>query len=159
KAIELEPDLAEAHCGLGLVLADQGQHVAAEAAFRKAIDRRSDYVGAHLHLAQALMAQAKFDEALTFLEKGRDLLPARAPLLEQTRPMLERCQRYVALDARLPRVLKGTDKPANAAEQIEFARLCLLKKLNADAARLYGGASRAAPKLFEDVPASNRYNA
>jgi serine/threonine-protein kinase len=35
----------------------------------------------------------------------------------------------------------------------------LLKKLYAGAARFYGGALRAAPKLAEDVPGSTRYNA
>jgi serine/threonine-protein kinase len=136
KAIELEPNFAEPHCGLGLLLADQGQHVAAEAAFRKAIDRRPDFVGACLHLGRVLMLQAKFDEALTFLEKGRELLPARAPLREQAQPMVERCKHWIALKARLPGVLKGTEKPANAAEQVEFAQLCLLEKLYAGAARL-----------------------
>ena len=59
----------------------------------------------------------------------------------------------------MPRALKGADKPANAAEQIEFAKLCLLKKLYAGAAHFYGGALSAQPLLAEDVPGSTRYNA
>ncbi len=159
KAIALKPDLAEPYCGLGLALASQGQHGAAEGAFRKAIDRRPDFVVAYLSLTQALVEQAKFDEALTFIKQGHDILPAQAPLYEQTRPLMERCQRYVTLDARLPRILEGAEKPVNAAEQIEFAQLCLLKKLYAAAARFYGGALNEDPKLAENVPAATRYNA
>src|SRR5262249_48068947 len=63
------------------------------------------------------------------------------------------------LDARLPRILKGAQKPADAAEQIEFAQLCRLKKLHAAAAHLYGGAFTAEPELAQDVPKGTRYDA
>jgi serine/threonine-protein kinase len=106
-----------------------------------------------------LSEQARFDEALAFIKKGLDRLPAQDPLREETRPLLERCQRYVTLDARLPRILKGMEKPANAAEQVEFAELCRLKKLYAAAARFYGDAFAADPKLAQDVPNGVRYNA
>jgi tetratricopeptide (TPR) repeat protein len=159
KAIALEPALAEPYCGLGMTLASQGQPGAAEAAFRKAIERRPDFVVAYLNLARTLMEQAQFDEALTLLQKAHDLMPAQHPLQEQVRPLLERCQRLRTLDARLPKVLRGTEKPANAAEQIEFAELCLLKRLYAAAARFYSGAFNADPRLAENVPAATRYNA
>jgi eukaryotic-like serine/threonine-protein kinase len=55
--------------------------------------------------------------------------------------------------------LQGSEKPANAAEQIEFAQLFLLKNLYAAAARFYGDALTTDPKLAEDVPAATRYNA
>jgi serine/threonine-protein kinase len=106
-----------------------------------------------------LLEQARFDEGLAFVKKGRDLLPARDPLREQTRPLLQRCQRYLALDTRLPRILKGAEKPANAAEQIEVAQLCVLKKLYAAAARFYDDAFTAEPKLAEAVPTGTRYYA
>jgi serine/threonine-protein kinase len=106
-----------------------------------------------------LSEQARFDEALAFIKKGHDLLPARDPLREETQPLLQRCQRYLALDARLPRLLKGAEKPANAAEQLEFAQLCRLKKLCAAAARLYAAAFAAEPKLAQDIPKGIRYYA
>jgi serine/threonine-protein kinase len=113
----------------------------------------------YFNLAQALSEQARFDEALAFIKKGHELLPARDPLREETRPLLQQCQRYMTLDARLPRILKGAEKPANAAEQIEFAELCRLKKLSASAARFYAAAFAAEPKLAQDVPEGVRYNA
>ncbi len=105
------------------------------------------------------MELARFDEALAFVKKGNDLLPARIPLRERARRLLQGCQRYMTLDKRLPLILRGAEKPANAAEQIEFAQLCVFKKLCAAAARFYGDAFTAEPKLAEAVPAATRYYA
>ena len=63
------------------------------------------------------------------------------------------------LDARLPAILRGTEKPANAAEHLEMARLCQLKKLYAGAARLYADAFATKPQLAEDLGTRSRYNA
>jgi len=55
--------------------------------------------------------------------------------------------------------LRGTEKPANAAEQIELAKLSLLKKANAAAAQFFRDAFNADPKLAEDVTKGTRYDA
>jgi serine/threonine-protein kinase len=55
-------------------------------------------------------------------------------------------------------VLRGAEKPGNAAEQIEFAQLCVFKKLYAAAARFYGDALTVEPKLADDVRGGARYN-
>jgi hypothetical protein len=52
----------------------------------------------------------------------------------------------LVLEARLPAVLAGKDRPAGAAEGLEFAALCLTQKRYAAAARLYGDAFAADPK-------------
>jgi tetratricopeptide (TPR) repeat protein len=142
-----------------VVLVQQRRYDEAEAAYRQAIALRPDFALAHFNLAYALGEQARFDEAVAFLNKGNDLLPAGDPLREWARPLLLECQRYVALDARLPAILRGTEKPANQAEQIEFAQLCRLKKLYAAAARFHAAAFAAEPKLAEDVPKGVRYAA
>jgi tetratricopeptide (TPR) repeat protein len=159
KAIALRPDSAVAYNSLGMALGQQGEHGEAEAAFRKAIALRPGFALAHFNLAHALTQQARFGEALAFVKKGYDLLPARDPLREEARSLLQQCQRYLALDARLPAILRGAAKPANPAEQIEFARLCRLKKLYAAAAHLYDGAFTAEPGLGEAVSEGARYNA
>jgi Flp pilus assembly protein TadD len=159
KAIDLRPDLAEAYNNLGMVLGRRREYGEAEAAFRKAIDLRPGFALAHFNLADILTQQARFGEALAFGKKGDDLLPARDPLREEARPLLQQCQRFMTLDARLPAVLRGAEKPGNAAEQIEFAQLCVLKKLYAAAAHLYGDALTAEPKLANDVRGAARYNA
>jgi tetratricopeptide (TPR) repeat protein len=158
QAIALRPDFALAHNNLGLTLIQQ-QKPGGEPAFRQAIALRPDFALAHLNLADTLREQARFDEALVFATRGNDLLPAGDPLCERARPLILQCQRQVALDARLPAILRGAEKPANAAEQIDFAKLCALKKLHAAAARFYGGAFTAEPKFADDVWGGARYNA
>jgi tetratricopeptide (TPR) repeat protein len=159
KATDLQPDSAKAYNNLGMALRQQEKHAAAEAAFRKAIDLQPDSALAYCNLALELMEQARFNEALASVNKGNALLPAADPVRKETRPLLQQCQRYVTLDARLPAVLRGADKPGNAAEQIEFARLCILKKFYPAGARFYEAAFAAEPKLAEDVPTGTRYNA
>src|SRR5262249_5854913 len=136
----------------------QRRHGEAEAAFRKAIDLKPDYPGAHLGLGLALMPQAQFHEAFASLKNGADLLPEGDNRPEWVQQRLQECQRFMTLDARLPRVLKGTENPANAAEQIEFARLCHLKKLHAAAAGFFAAAFAMKPQLAEDLSTSNRYD-
>jgi tetratricopeptide (TPR) repeat protein len=159
QAIAFRPDYAMAYHNLGDALGQQGKYGEAEAAFRQAIDLQPDFPLAHYSLAQALMEQARFGEAQAFLNKGNDLVPPTDPLRERVRPLLQRYQRYTVLDARLPAILRGMEKPANAAERIEFAQLCLLKKLYAAAAHFYRDAFTAEPKLAEAVPAGARYSA
>jgi hypothetical protein len=72
---------------------------------------------------------------------------------------LQGCERLLALEARLPAVLQGQDKSANAAEHLQFAELCTLKKRYSDAARFYADAFTAQPKLADDLQAGHRYNA
>jgi serine/threonine-protein kinase len=159
KACELRPDFADAFNNLGMSLSLQQKDSAAEAAFRKVIELRPDLALAHFNLANVLMDLARFDEALARVKKGTELLAARDPLRERARLLLQQCQRYIALEARLPAILRRTEKPAGAAEQTEFAQMCLLKKCYAAAARFYGDAFTAEPKLAEAVPAGTRYDA
>jgi tetratricopeptide (TPR) repeat protein len=159
KASELRPDFADAFNNLGMSLSLQQKDSAAEAAFRKAIGLRPDLALAHFNLANVLIDLARFDEALAFVKKGTELLPARDPLRERARALLQQCQRYITLEARLPAILRGTEDPAGAAEQTEFAQLCLLKKCYAVSARFYGDAFTAEPKLAATVPAGTRYDA
>jgi serine/threonine-protein kinase len=159
KTTDLRPDFAGGYNNLGMALATQRKRVEAEAAFRKALDVQPDFALAHLNRAAALMELARFDEALPLVKKGTDLLPARDPTREGARLLLQGCQRLMALNARLPLILRGAEKPANAAEQIELAQVCGFKKLHAAAARFYRDAFAAEPKLAEPVPVSNRYDA
>jgi serine/threonine-protein kinase len=159
KAIDLQSDFAEAHYHLGNALFGQQRYAEAEEACRKAINLKPDFGQAYYNLGAALLQQARFDEAAASLKKADALLPAKDSLRLQARRLQRQCQRYRSLDARLPAILEGTEKPVNAAEQIEFARLCFLKKHYAAAARFSRNAFAAAPKLAEDVPASLRYNA
>jgi serine/threonine-protein kinase len=96
---------------------------------------------------------------VTVLKKASDLLPPSDPRGKQVRQLMQFCQRQLTLDTRLPAILKGSEKPANPAERLEFARLCKFKKLYAASASLYRDAFAADPKLADNVPSSARYDA
>jgi serine/threonine-protein kinase len=159
EAVTRKPDLAAAHSNLGNVLSLQGKHGEAEAAFRKAIDLMPKRADAHYGLSLALVRQARFAEAVASLKIAIDLLPKESPPRVAWQQQLALCQRFEILEARLPRILNGTEKPAHAAEQMVFAQLCYLKKLYTGAARLYTDAFSTKPLLAEDPRTGNRYNA
>jgi serine/threonine-protein kinase len=159
KAIGLDHSYAEPHHNLGNVRMRQEEWGEAEAAYRKAIDLDPSIYAAHYSLGMALMRQARFDEAAAALKKASVLIPATHPGRGWARQARQLCQRYAALNPRLPAILQGTEKPQSAAEQIEFARLCQFKKLHATAARLFRDAFTAEPKLADEMRENARYNA
>jgi serine/threonine protein kinase len=65
----------------------------------------------------------------------------------------------VALDPRLPAVLRGEKQPADNAERLAFARLAYDRKHFAAAARLWAEAFAGDPKLADDPQAQHRYHA
>jgi Tfp pilus assembly protein PilF len=145
RAIDLRPDYAAAHNNLGCALYYRGKPGEAEAAFRKAIEQKPDLGLAIHHLGLALMRQGRFDEAAASLKKAGELLPPNHPRREQARQLEPRCRRYAALDARLPAILRGAEKPAGAAEQIELAEVCYIQRAYTAAARFSRDAFEADP--------------
>ena len=71
--------------------------------------------------------------------------------------MIQNCQRQLLLEARLPAVLRGAEKPANPTEQLQFGFLCTRKKLYPAAAQFYREALTN-PKLAS-VPVGVHYEA
>jgi tetratricopeptide (TPR) repeat protein/tRNA A-37 threonylcarbamoyl transferase component Bud32 len=159
KAVALAPGLVNAHVNLGSALLQLGKPDEAEASFRRATDLKPDFGVAHLNLGTAVMQQARFTEAADSLNKASGLLPSASPACGRARQLQQQCERFAALDAKLPEILRGTEKPASAAEQIEFARLCHIKSLYAAESHLYSVAFSVEPKLAENVPGGARYNA
>jgi hypothetical protein len=72
---------------------------------------------------------------------------------------LQRSDNLLALEGRLPAVLRGEDKPADAAELFELAGICHLRKRYAAAARLGADAFAVKPQLAADLRGAHRYNA
>ena len=134
-----------------------GRYAESEAACRTAIDLTPELADAWSSLGIALMQQARLHEAMASLNKAIDLLPSATPLRDQAQRFVEQCQRLEVLDTQLPAILEGSAKPASAGEQIELARLCVLKKLDAAAARFYADAFARAPRLADEP--GDRYNA
>jgi eukaryotic-like serine/threonine-protein kinase len=158
-AVRLKPDDAMAHNNLGTLLGQQGRVAEAEAAFRQAVGLAPGFAGAHLNLGNQLMELGRFDEGVAVVKRGIALLPEGDPLRRPAEGLLLRCQRCLVLDGRLPALLRGTERPAGAVEQIELAQLCRIKGLYAAAARLYGEGLAGDPKLAAVVPPGTRSTA
>jgi serine/threonine-protein kinase len=127
--------------------------------FRQAVRLAPEFAHTHAVLGLALFARREFIEAEAEIRRGLNLLAGwekgRRPILER---LLQRCQRLRALEGRLPAVVEGEDRPA-AADCLDLAGLCYVKKHFATAARLYAEALAAKPELTEDLRAGHRFNA
>jgi tetratricopeptide (TPR) repeat protein len=87
-AIELDEDFVEARSSLGCVLAEQGDLVLAEAAFRGALEYHPDYADAHYHLARLLDRASRGAEAARHWQLFMNLAPA-SPWVDEARERLE----------------------------------------------------------------------
>jgi TolB-like protein/Tfp pilus assembly protein PilF len=75
KALELDPESAEAHIVMGDVERLQFQWPQAEADYRRALELRPNDANAHLGMAQWLLCQGRTQEALAWAEQSRELDP------------------------------------------------------------------------------------
>jgi serine/threonine-protein kinase len=159
RAIRLDKDYLEAHCNLGLALARKGLLDEAIAAHRQAIHLRPDYALAHCGLGCALRDQGRFADALASLRRGHKLGSRVTGWDQPSAEWVRRCERLIELERKLPAIRDGKAKPANAAEQIEFAWLCSAKRFYVAAARLYAEAFAAQDEDTEKLKDLNRFSA
>jgi TolB-like protein/Tfp pilus assembly protein PilF len=76
RALELDPNLAEAHASLGAVLSNRyNDFEGSEREMRRAIELDPGYVTAYYWLATSLDAQERHDEALAMNERAREMDP------------------------------------------------------------------------------------
>ncbi len=76
KALELDPNLAEAHVLLADALQEEWQWAEAEAEYRRALELSPNDGDAHVGLAWWLLCQGRTAEALDWARRGRELDPA-----------------------------------------------------------------------------------
>jgi tetratricopeptide (TPR) repeat protein len=155
------PEAYEAHYDLGLALRDKGRLDEAIAEYRAAIRLKQDHPRAHVWLGNALQGQGEYRAALEELRRGHELGSRSASWPYPSAEWVRQCERWLELDAKLPRVLKGDAQPADAAERLELAQMCQLpgKSLHAAAVRFYTDVFAAEPKVVDDLGAAHRYNA
>jgi tetratricopeptide (TPR) repeat protein len=135
---QLSPGDATAHTNLGNALQDKGQRDEAMKEYRQAIALDPKLAQAHGALGQALLAQGQFAEARAATSRCLDLLPEKHSLRKFVTQQLQGCERWLALEEKLPAILQGEAKPADTAEQFALAQLCRqYKKLHAASARFY----------------------
>ena len=75
KAIELDPDLAEAHVMLANSLQEQWQWAAAETEYKRALELQPNNASAHSWYALWLSCQGRTDEAVDSVRRARELDP------------------------------------------------------------------------------------
>jgi TolB-like protein/Tfp pilus assembly protein PilF len=75
KALELDPELAEAHLLLADMEQQHWQWAEAEAEYRRALELGPSNAAAHAGLADWLLCHGRTDEALTWAKRGRELDP------------------------------------------------------------------------------------
>jgi tetratricopeptide (TPR) repeat protein len=151
--IRLQKDSADAYNNLGMALQLKGLVDEAIVAFRQALNLGTDRPEIHCALGQALQAGGFFAEGLVHLRRGHELGSKRPGWPFPTPRLIQEGQRLVELDGKLPAMLNREEKPANAAEMIEYAQLCHRKRLHASAVDFFRAAFRARPAL-----ATNSYN-
>jgi hypothetical protein len=142
------------------VLNGQCRHKEAEAACRRAIELKEDHPEAHCNLGLALMRQGQFAGAAASLKRGHELGSKNPHWPNPSARWLQEAERLLALDRKLPAILKREAQPADAREGLALAQFCLhYERLYAAAARLYADAFAAEPKLADDPRALHRYDA
>jgi serine/threonine-protein kinase len=152
-------DFARAYYNLGFLHAQQGRLDQAIAAYRRATAINNNYALAYCYLGLALQDKGRFAEALAALRRGHGLGAKDRRWSQPSGQWVADCRRLMELEARLAAVLKGEAKPRTAAEGLDFARLCSIKRLFADAGRLCQKAFTADPALAEDLKTNRRYEA
>jgi Tfp pilus assembly protein PilF len=75
KAIELDPELAEAHVLLADLHQQQWEWAAAEAEYGRALELKPNDASANVGFAAWLMCEGRMDEALSWAQHGRELDP------------------------------------------------------------------------------------
>jgi TolB-like protein/DNA-binding winged helix-turn-helix (wHTH) protein/Flp pilus assembly protein TadD len=75
KALELDPELAEAHVELGNVDVREWRWAEAESEFRRALALNPNLASAHFELSDWLMCQGRVEEALAWDRRARELDP------------------------------------------------------------------------------------
>jgi tetratricopeptide (TPR) repeat protein len=163
QAVELDANNSSAHSNLGLALL-YGRCQPAEASphFQRAAQIRPNSALTQFNVGQGLLANGQFTDAREVVRRSLRLSAAGQPYHElylQAMRQLEDCERLPALEARLPAILQGKEKPAGAAEALQLAWLCQVRLRFAAAARLYANSFAADPTPANELSAGHRFNA
>ena len=164
ETIRLKPKSAASHHNLAIYLAKEGKMDEAIDEFRETMHLDGDHVGsAAFNLGVTLRQIGRYQEVL---ELFRDL-PKRVihdqvhserdkvKLIRRAEAELTKTEQV----ARLSALIRGDEKPKDAAEGLTFAYLAYQAKRFGPSARLYAGAFQSDPKLAEDMTDHDRYNA
>jgi serine/threonine-protein kinase len=152
------PGLAVVHKALAHALEAAGRTDDAIAEFREAVRLEPRFPSAYLYLGRALIEAGDYRAALEALASVDPGPPPPDPNLSPS-TLATRAEHLIALEPRLPDVVKGCDRPDNAEAIAEFARLAFSRHLYVAAAHLWTDAFAASPTLAADPTTGNRFQA
>jgi eukaryotic-like serine/threonine-protein kinase len=119
KAIELDPDLAEAHASLGLYYVQYGwDWTKAEAEFRRALAANPNYPSAHSMYARLLCVLGRFPEAEAQIAKAQALDPLSSGIAIGVGLELYLARDYIRAEKHFRSVLPLDPSSANAASYL-----------------------------------------
>src|SRR5260370_33622719 len=136
KAVYLDPDDAQPRYNLGHSLLAAGRPDEALGHLDHAVRINPKYAKAHGVRGEALLALGRLAHRHEAPLQRLALLPPHHPELPLATLQLQLCEHALVLKSRLPAILSGKEKPANAGESLEFGWLCLPTKQYASAVRL-----------------------
>ncbi len=157
--LEFDPQLSLSRNNLGLSPGDADRLDRAIGHYEKALRLDPGLFRAHASLGQALLALGRFRDAEAATRSCLDRMPRDHELRANVLAQLRRCERLIALQERLPAVLRGEVRPADLAETLGFAEVSGILGQLVTAARLYADALAASPQSAEDLHAEHRYRA
>ncbi|HXE79438.1 MAG TPA: FG-GAP-like repeat-containing protein [Vicinamibacterales bacterium] len=131
RALQLQPDLAEAHNDLGTLLAREGDLEGAIARFRAALDAAPDYPDALNNLGYALLLSGQDAEARSLYERALELQPDFPEALNNLGLLLGRAGQ---LDAAEGYFRKALERRATYAEAANNLALVLVARGDTDGA-------------------------
>jgi serine/threonine-protein kinase len=144
-ALAIDPRHSGALRSLGALLRDSGRLAEAIDCFHRAVASDPDLAEGHHLLGQALLAQGRLAEAQVSLRRAIALYPPDDSELAKAQGFLAECKQMLSLEPRLPALLAGSTRPANAGEALAAARLCDLGNKSDAAAQFYEAAFALAP--------------
>jgi Flp pilus assembly protein TadD len=154
-----KPRNAPAFDALGMALVGAGKLPEAVDAFRTAIHYNPRFGPAYANLSQAFLAQGDFKACLDLLGPGSSGSSGEIDRISPPGRLRDMARHMVALESRLPELVRGTFKPGDAAEYIQLARLCRGKQHFATSCRLWSDVLAAQPALAGNLRAHARYEA
>jgi len=119
KALELDPNLADAHVLMASMLRQQWEWADAEAEYRRALELSPNEAAAYAGLAEWLLCQGRTNEALAWAERGREIDP-RAVSGTDIGGILFHSRRYAEATQELRDVLAVQPDDASALWQLGF---------------------------------------
>jgi serine/threonine protein kinase/Tfp pilus assembly protein PilF len=159
EALRLNPKFAQAHYNLGNALTAKGKRDEAIQEYRDALRLDPEFAMYHIGLGFALRNNGQYAEALTSLQRGHELGSKRPDWKQPSAEWVRQAEQAVALDKKLPVILRGEAQPADAAERLSLAQLCHDRAWYVAAARFWSDAFAADPKQVDDLRAQHRYSA